>query len=1659
MLPLLLNRYLLDQTLLQVGLGYRILLFILLVPVWAFPQYSNHWIKSGQTYFRIPVARQGVYRLTHAHLLAAGVPLNTIDPRQLQLFHRGVEQSIHVQGQADAVFDASDYLEFFGKVNDGTLDKELYKPVTNQPHSYYNLYSDTTAYFLTWQTTGVLGKRVENFSEVNVLGLPVESDHNETRRLINFNEYSTGFRESDVLQYTHFDEGEGWTGTALRQGQSIDYTLDQISNTVTSGGIPTLELLLVGRDNIPHTVQIYVGPTTGSLRLLDAYSFNAFEKSLLTYPLNWSDIGVDGKLVVRLMVPPEANNRFQVSASYLSITFPQNFNCNGVTEKYFQLRTNVVAPNKSYVELVNAPINLRIWDISDPTAIKSIGAVVDGTTLKAIVPQTQTSRTLWVFNSVITPTIKQVSFRSINPATAEYVVISNKVLMQPALGYPDPVKAYAGYRATAAGGGYDTLVVEINQLYNQFNYGETSARAIYEFMRYLVEEGSPKYLFLIGKGRDVNSGFHRIINPPANVLKDLVPTAGIPASDMVFTVGLGTTEYEPAVPTGRLTASTAAQVAGYLNKIRETEIGQVQDWHKKGLHLSGGILPAELVAFRNFLDGYESIASGPYYGGQFSTIAKQDPNPVELINISDQVNAGVNLITFFGHSSPSTIDIDIGFVSDPTMGYNNPGKYPVFLINGCNAGNFFSGSTSFGEDWMLTSNKGARNFIAHSSYGLVNSLWYYSNLFYSIGLADSTFLKKGIGDLQKEVGRRYMHSASENVSNITQVQQMVLLGDPAVRLFNYPKPDYQLLEAGLSVVSFDSKPVTAASDSFAVQVIVKNLAMATLTPLKIKVKRKLTTGVELVYDSVFAAVANTDTVLLIMHKLAGSGGANEFTVTLDPDHEIEELSEENNEVMRTVFIPSNTTLNLFPFNYAIVNQQQVNLTWQSTDLLSETREFEIEVDTAHSFSSQYLIARTVSGKVLAKLSLSVLPSDSTVYYWRTRFKNPQAGESTDWVTSSFIYIQGSPEGWAQVNSIQISPNTFSNLIPPNGAVPFSFTESQTKVDIETFGSTNPLPYTDASVRIDGSEYNLSTQGQPCRNHTLNLLAFKKTSVVPYAALPFNFQDPRTCGREPQIINSFLLSELETGLGDDLIAWIDAVETSDSVVLFSIGNAGYTSWSTSVKTKLGELGIQSATINALQNGEPVIIWGRKGAVPGTAKVIKAELAPLTDQLISSNETITGRNTSGSMKSVIIGPAKSWAEFVSDIPTVEGQDQFLFSIYGVRTNGTELLLGSTTSQYDLSNVSPQDFPYLKIEFSTTDEINLTPAQWNKWFVIYESAAEGMLIWDGDENHVSIDEGDDWNTRFGFVNISNREFTDSLQVNLEVLTRTSQTSDRQQFRIQAPVPGDTTFFLVSTASSGKAGLNDVSVMANPKLLPEPYYENNFIALPEFLTVIPDQTAPVLEVTFDGRLLRNGDYVSSQPLIHFRLHDENKFFFKQDTAGVTLLLKYPCVNEPCSFDRITLNSPQVQIIPATTENDFQIYYSPALEAGEYELSVEMPDASGNFSAQPYQISFQVNTENTFQYLGHYPNPSSTDFYFGFLVTGTLPDDFTLEVVSVQGQRIRKFDSEDVAGFVIGRNELRWDGKDTSGNYVPTGLYVFKLDMYVNGLLKEVQGKLIVNR
>jgi len=1635
-------------------------LLLMLLALSLAAQTPNSWINFGQTYYKVRVGADGIHRLTYAELQAAGVPVAAVDPRRFNLFHRGTEQAILVTGQSDAVFDPGDVIEFYGKRNDGTLDASLFDPPSSQPHPYFNLFSDTTAYFLTWNPLAVPGKRMENFFEVNSTGLPVETNQLLQARRV----YSNEFSVVGEPQPTRFIQGEGWTGTTICTVSSgctgqMDFLLEDLEGGVSFAGTPALEIQLAGRDDVQHNVEVYGGATASALRLLGTASFFLFETPTLNFPLAWTDIGVDGKMTVRVRIIATPN-RDAISVSYLTVSMPQNFNAHSQDGKIFGVNQN--AGGKSYIEIQNPPASGRIFDITDPGNVRVIGTTPVGGGIGAVVPQTTDGRTLYITNSVKQAPLKKVTFRPISPSLHDYLIVSHRSLMQPALGYSNAVEAYAEFRASSAGGNFDTLTVAIDQLYDQFNYGETSPRAIYEFMKFMDASGSPRFLFLLGKGLDITLGYHRKTSHAPGDFHDLVPSAGIPGGDMAYTAGLAGSTFEPGIPVGRLTASTATQVAAYLNKVKEAEALEFDAlWRKDLLHLSGGIQVGEPQLFRGFVDGFKAIAEGNYLGSSVETISKQTLN-VELINIKDQVNKGLSLITFYGHSGPGTIDIDIGYASDPVMGYQNAGKYPGFLINGCNAGRFFDNRVTFGEDWVLTANKGAKSFIAHSSFGFVSPLRQYSEIFYQVAFGDSTFIHKGVGEVQKEVARRYLIAYGASALSVAQVQEMVLLGDPAVSLFGANQPDYEINPGAISVVSFDDAPVTAQLDSFAVEFSVRNFGRTEPTPLTVRVRRTLGDGTVIDYDSVYAPVFYSEILRMIIRRDPGNAeaGNNLFTVILDPDFDTEEIKETNNVAAVNYFLPSNGTKNIFPHAYAIVSEGVLDLSFQHSDLTAGVRSFVVEIDTSATFGSPYLNRKTVNAEGLALLPVSLLATDSMAYYWRTRLSDPLPGESAEWSTSSFTFIDNGQEGWVQMRYPQRKDNDTLGVTWNDATRRLEFISNTTPVEVLTYGSANPNAPSGVSVMINGEEFNISSQGQQCRNNTLNLMAFDKNAAAPYAGIPFSLFDPRSCGREPQMINNFTVAEMDM-VSNGLATWVANIKPSDSVVIFSIGDAGYASWTPGIKQSLEALGISDAQLSGLQPGEPFVLLGRKGSVPGEAELIRPSGAPANTQSLEVETTITGRNASGSLTTDNIGPATTWSNLFTDAIQA-ATDSVSIDVYGITMAGQVVWLKNLPEGgTPLTDVDAEEYPWIRLRLNVLDSVDLTPPQLRQWLVTYEPVAEGLLRFEDLLEPVTLEEGDTWTGHYGFVNISGYTFPDSLTVRTDVLTSSSKVLERTTFRIAAPAPGDTTKFEVSVNTRGKGGPNDVTVFVNPRLLPETYYDNNILPLYAHLEVNADQAGPVLDVTIDGRHLANGDIVSSNPEIVARVIDRNPFLFKTDTTGFNLYIQGPCDGvSGCLYRRVTFTEPGLTWTPASPTEEFTVTYHPTLGPGSYKLNLEATDANGNYSGgQSYELEFTVSDDIAFALESVYPNPSSDKFYFSVFIGGEVPADFRLDLYSSTGLPVQTFGNLSLPQLHVGSNELEIAATDAQGNLLVPGMYVFRFTVNVSGKIFESSGRLVVVR
>ncbi len=1103
---------------------------------------GNEWIKPNQQYYKVSVGETGIYRLTYNDLQAAGFPVAGVDPRRLQLFFRGQEQAIAVSGQQDARFDPTDEIVFYGRRNDGTLDAELYVAPEAPPHPYLNLFSDSTAYFLTWRLDAGVGQRMATFSENNVGNLPAEPFHLKEEAQHFASEFSAGrvyprgATTKISARLSNFDYGEGWTGKRLKQGESADYPIRVVS-PVPTGPRPQLKLVLAGRNGLPHHVTVQVGPNAGSLRPLTDLTFEYYDSYQLTESLEWSDVGPD-QLVVRLTVNGVGGKADNVSLSYAKLTYAQSPNAQDST-----LIVNLPANStgKSYLTVDNPPSNAVLLDITQSDAPEQIVANV-GAALTAVVPNTTTPRRLLLGEAKAPSALRRTEFTTIDP-TATFWMVSHADLHRPGGRYSDPVAAYQAYRGSPEGGSHQAQWIDIDQLYDQFSYGETSPVAIRRFCRYLFAQGKPEYLLLVGKGLTVDYNYHRR-DPAASQLIYYVPPGGYPGSDAVFSAGLGDSDgFTPGIPTGRINARNSAEVASYLDKVKEQESSALAAdyeaaddrealWKKRLLHISGGVTASEFATFSRYVNEFQEVATGDFLGGKVSTLSKKTDNATELINVSKEVNQGVSLITFFGHSSATRIDIDIGRASNDELGYRNKGKYPAILLNGCNAGNIFSNTYTFGEDWIATPDRGALHVVAHSATGLSNILKVYSDNFYQTAFGDSSWIGQSVGRAKVEAEQRLLALNNSWEVYPAHVQQMVLQGDPSISLFGRGLPDYEVNASRLSVKPLYPGPVTASSDSFAIDVVVRNFGRTSRDSLTVRINRTLGDGTTVSYaPRYFSPVLYQDTLRFTISSAevatpADQGaGNNQFEVIVDEANRVAELNEDNNRAVLDYFVPTSGTVNLLPPNYALASEPTVTLLVQPGNLpraLAEdkARELLVELDTTSGFNSPVKQQATLSAVALGRW-LADLPvtTDSTVYYWRSRYAAPQEGEVAEWTRSSFTYVGNSPSGWIQRQAAQLQENEITGLTYDGG---WRFTKTELTVEVEAYGSEHEKE--NPSVLVNGKNFIIvENSGERCRDNSLNGMAFSRHSLIPYLPIlrpGYDRRDPNSCGPLPQLINTF-----------------------------------------------------------------------------------------------------------------------------------------------------------------------------------------------------------------------------------------------------------------------------------------------------------------------------------------------------------------------------------------------------------------------------------------------------------------------------------------------------------------------------------------------------------
>ncbi|MBD2722428.1 putative type IX secretion system sortase PorU2 [Hymenobacter armeniacus] len=1676
-------------------------------------QVGNEWIVPGQTYYKVKILKDGLYKLDYQYLTQAGI--TGVAPNQLQIWRRGREIATYVGGNQTSL-DPTSFIEFYAVHNDGKLDVELYKRPQDQPHQYYNYYTDTASYFITWKA-GVQGRHM---AQPTAAGGAVHPHriHNQLNLRIGF--YIELPKSVDVY-LPWVEPAEGYFN-----GGGIRLLNDSLIRSIASTGpAPRLEVQLYGATNSTspsaHAVQVQVGPSN-RMRSLGVMRWSGRVPYRQTFTLQRSDF-VNDTVRVTTWKDASALPGDDFYSSYVRFIVPQN-------NRWFKNRHSVMFQNDSTLagpatyeyENDSIPATVAGYDVQDLYNVQRVVSTASGTRRRFVFPDANAAatHTLLLTDEATTPRpplpARRVTFRTINPALANFIIITHPQLMKPAAGATNAALEYAKYRANPGAGlqRYDTLMVTTFQLYDQFGYGDRSWLAMRHFARWMAAAspaGSQRYLLLLGKGIEPANGggfFLTDIRVAPRTLGergiDLVPTSTRSVSDNLLTADFANNDFAAKLNTGRLTVTTPAQVMVYLSKLREYERAGDQPWRKNVLHLTGGLRANEFVPFRTYVDKYKQHVESPLFGGRVvKTFERLIVNPTSgpslLVDadISQELNAGLGVIQYFGHGSNTSFALDIGTpTKNPT--YNNAGKYPVMMYDGCFAGNLYVNSPTFFEDWLFSANKGAIGCMGTTGFGFDGYLDISKDLYTKLLYNDPTWFGKPFTAVYNETVRQLQRAPNgvfnpaSNPDDIATEQLLgtVWHGDPTITLYAPALPDFQVSNATLGIrpVAPDLT-VTANSSTFSLLIGVSNPRRVTTDSVRIRVTRTVGSNAPLVYTKAFAqGLQGNATYDFRLPSPAGVNvfGVNAFKVEIDYNNVVAESDETNNiAFINYTFLRGGVTT-LHPVEFAIVGNSTPRLVAQTNDPLGTSRVYEFEADTSAAFGSSL---KRASGPVTATLTPSwrpTLPSvagrDSVVWYWRVRFQAPTADEDPNWAVSSFRIIQGrAAGGWSQSHfaqfrrdqrtGVEVSPSGHWAFSTENAPLLFRTVGGGLPGAAATFPSTSGLGI--IANALAPPALNL------CGRNTPNLLVavYDERTLRPITGLPA----PAVCGQAPQQFYIFGSDPAPGNAGDtlntlnnsaarqaQLSAFLAAVPDGAYVAVVSMNRLRWASIGP-VRAALSTL-LGSQLVSQLQNGDPFTLLAQKRA--GGGRLIREQgpstataAGPRYSQIISFSDTLRTPTTRGTITSVRIGPAKSWENLYHWIQREpNATSSYTLKVIGIDTLGnSQVLVASVPAGspsrggYSLSTISARQYPNLQLELTMQDTARRQAPQLKEWFITYQGVPEGVVrrdlaqpanIYDPATLTAQVLGTGTLSIPVVFENVTPFSFGTPLRAKVE-LTQGNVTRPPVYVTLPRQVKGDSVVtYLAKVPMLGVFGCYTTKVTVNPtpNAQPEQNLFNNELNLAQFCVADPN-LPPVLDVAVDGRHILNGELVSARPVITIQLKDEDKLRHITSASAFTVTLQGP--GQAGAGTPVNLSGSNVRFTVDTSNGSLAtLTYEPGQSApladGMYTLKVQGRDPSNSAAGtQEFQVKFEVVSTSQISNVYPYPNPVVSKARFVFTLTGQqLPTNMKIQIMSLTGRVVREIFMSELGPLHIGNNisEYAWDGTDTYGDRLANGTYLYRV-------------------
>ncbi len=1654
-------------------------LIIAPINIYAQAPYGHEWIEFNQPHFKIPIINNSIYRLSYNFIISNCPEIANANPNEICIYNNGKQIPIYVSWSSGSI-TSSDYIEFLGTKINGDVDEKLFTKPDFNLNPYVGLFKDTNYYFLTLRS-GITNERITNTTNDTTTTSDPYPTYCFAKSLLSFKTaYSDGRRyyytNLDYLFSAAYDDGEGW-GTANYANNTIP-TPNFISDPTIQS---ELQFRIFGRNETSHKLEFKINTNkigesqfVGSKLMVDKFLF----------PSNYINSASATLNITKLIA-----NTHDYALGSATLKYPRNFNFTSLGLYTFFLPTST-SNSRITITGYNSSNTIYLYNVSKKlrqTHIASSGH-------RFLIPSNNSTDSFLIFHegiiSSVTTSIR-VSFTDLLSKRGNFIILTDKSISIDSLG-SNVIEEYKAYKESTEGGGFQVVVAYVDELSTLFGYGiPKHPIAIKKYLQWAHSSWpspTPSYALIIGKGYNVNGLFSSSV---ATYNQNLIPGYGHIASDYLYTTA--DTSLVQYMPIGRISATSPYIVRNYLNKLKTYNLEynatapndqnpSKKEYMKWAIHLGGGQGAEQQSEFRANLKSFESKFRSPSIGGKVFSIFKNGPDiseDVTSVDLTNRINKGVGLITFFGHSSTNIFDVGIGNPAE----FSNKGKYPVFLANGCYSGYVFSAAPSYSENFINLPEKGAIGFVATSNFALDVAMYQYCDEFYNQMLQPS--YNTSLGNLVLNTSKKLLGIYPNlNYLGIVNMEYNID-GDPSIMMSHYAYPDYYIDNNSAIAPTYS---INNTIDSFPLNLIVQNLGKAISQTIKVKIERTNGTN-KAIYEKTISAPFFKDTYTFYIPTIdANLGvGLNSFDIKVESDEQIAEISEFNNEIKSAVsiVIESEDIIQIFPYEYSIVGMSPIKLTSMVTTSFPKYETYRIQLDTSELFNSSFLKSHILStSENVISWTPAIGYSDSLVYYWRIG-KDTTTGKPMKWTNSSFIYISNQPDGgWNQSHYFQYTKNNYSNINIDNSRK-FKFVNDVKNIFIRTDGSNSTYEvewYLNSARQavlreagrmaagmmilwIDGK----SGIAKQSLDSTIGGSTWGSNGSIMfgYPGLPregFVFPDtgstpashPRPNTRWSTIITDF----------------INQIPDGDYVIIYSNKRPFYNKWDPILVNSFLSNGFTN--INTLVDTiiKAPFIFGYRKNVPTYTPFTKIGTDYTTKT--SAELFISGSWKNGKVISPKIGPAQKWNTLSYKLDPSENpsKDTTSLDLIGYTKSGIKTILASFQSlklDTPLNWIDPNIYTHLQLIMHSEDNIDRTPTQIKYWRIYYDDIGEVAV---NNSNagipdlKDTIENGDVFKLKMGVESLFNKSF-DSITLKLNV----SQGSQNKTiFTKIAPINGYQ--YIANEKIISKTdyfvGENNVTYEINPLDFgnqKEKYQINNYGKSKFF--VKSDLYNPLLDVTFDGIHIIQNELVSNIPLIKITLKDENKFLLLDDTALIKLYLKYPDGTlTPVFFSQSNVTYTLAQ---NADKNIVEISFKPILTDGLYSIVIQDADKSGNSSNQNgsynYKIGFRVITKNQISQFFNYPNPFTTSTQFIFSLTGSkIPDYIKIQIINIRGQVVKEILKEDLGPLKLGlnRTSYTWNGTDQYGDLLANGVYLYKVVVKDDGkdfpIMDDVDFKNIFN-